>query len=238
MGVNHGRAYIFVAEQLLNGTDVVATFKKMGGETVAKGMTAGGFAHAGLPNGVFNGILQIFLRQVMAPDRTRARVAGGFGSRKNVLPHPGALRIRIFAPEGMRQVHGASTLLKVQPMLGLDTGEMNAKRRPKATRQKSATVFPAFPANGDLVVTEIDVFHPQTNCFHKAKSGAIKELGQKTVILLNVRENSARFGGSENDRQFRWPTNPLDSGNEIQFPVENLLIEEEQCAQSLILSGS
>jgi hypothetical protein len=36
MGVNHGRAHIFVAQQFLDGTDIIAVLQKMGGKTVAQ----------------------------------------------------------------------------------------------------------------------------------------------------------------------------------------------------------
>ena len=36
MGVNHGRAYVFVPEKLLNGSDVVACFKQVGGKRTSE----------------------------------------------------------------------------------------------------------------------------------------------------------------------------------------------------------
>ena len=43
MGVDHGGFDIFVAEQFLNGADVVAVLEQMGGKRVAEGMTTDGF---------------------------------------------------------------------------------------------------------------------------------------------------------------------------------------------------
>ena len=43
VGVNHGGADIFVAQELLNGANVVARLQKVGGETVSKRMNAGRF---------------------------------------------------------------------------------------------------------------------------------------------------------------------------------------------------
>lgn len=43
MRVNHGGSDIFVTEQLLNRTNIVAVFKQMGGETVSPRKS---YAHA------------------------------------------------------------------------------------------------------------------------------------------------------------------------------------------------
>jgi hypothetical protein len=43
VGVDHGGGYVAVAEEFLDGADVVAGFKKVGGETVAEGVRADGF---------------------------------------------------------------------------------------------------------------------------------------------------------------------------------------------------
>ena len=47
MGVDHGGFYVAVAQEFLDGADVVAAFKKMGGEAVAEGVAAGAFGHSG-----------------------------------------------------------------------------------------------------------------------------------------------------------------------------------------------
>src|SRR5262249_60263812 len=45
--VDHGRFHAGVAQQLLNGSDVVSVFKKVRGETVAKGVAARRLGDAG-----------------------------------------------------------------------------------------------------------------------------------------------------------------------------------------------
>jgi hypothetical protein len=44
MGVDHGRFHAGVAEEFLNGANVVARFEQTGGEIVAQGMDGGAFA--------------------------------------------------------------------------------------------------------------------------------------------------------------------------------------------------
>ena len=43
-------------------------------------------------------------------------------------------------------------------------------------RQYSDAVFESFPiTNDDLVLSEINIFNPQTNGFHKAKAAAVEQ---------------------------------------------------------------
>jgi hypothetical protein len=68
MGIDHGRAEVLVAEQFLNGTDIVAGFEEVGGEAVAEGMTAGGFRDAGGADCGGDGALQGVLVDVVSAD--------------------------------------------------------------------------------------------------------------------------------------------------------------------------
>ena len=52
-----------------------------------------------------------------------------------------------------------------------------------------------------------------------------------------MRQNGARFGRRENDRQFCRTGDPLDVINEIEFSIEHLLVKKQQRAEGLILSG-
>ena len=46
MGVDHGSGHVAVAEQLLDGPDIVAMFKEVGGKGVSEGMAGGGLGDA------------------------------------------------------------------------------------------------------------------------------------------------------------------------------------------------
>jgi hypothetical protein len=41
MGVDHGRSYLFMAQKLLYGSDIVSILQQMGGEGMAKCVTTG-----------------------------------------------------------------------------------------------------------------------------------------------------------------------------------------------------
>ena len=46
VGVNHRRGNVLVPKQILNGTDIVATFKQVRGKAVSERVTARGFCNA------------------------------------------------------------------------------------------------------------------------------------------------------------------------------------------------
>jgi hypothetical protein len=52
-----------------------------------------------------------------------------------------------------------------------------------------------------------------------------------------LRENSAGFVGREYDGELCWPRDALNVVDEIQLSLEHLLVQKEQRAESLILSG-
>lgn len=56
--IDHRRADIVVAEELLNGADVVAVLEEVRGEGVTERMARGGFREAGSPDGIFDSALE------------------------------------------------------------------------------------------------------------------------------------------------------------------------------------
>ena len=70
VGIDHGGADIFVAEEFLDGANVVAVFEEMGGERVAEGVATGLFINTGQLDGLFDGTLQNRLMQVMTANVT------------------------------------------------------------------------------------------------------------------------------------------------------------------------
>jgi hypothetical protein len=54
-----------MSEELLHRANIVPAIEQVRGEAMAKGVAAGGLGHAGFPHGDFNGILKIFLLNMM-----------------------------------------------------------------------------------------------------------------------------------------------------------------------------
>lgn len=65
VGVDHGRRHVAVAEELLDGADVVTALQQVGGEGVAKGMATGTLVDASRADGAGHGSLHVRLMGVM-----------------------------------------------------------------------------------------------------------------------------------------------------------------------------
>ena len=74
MGVDHRRADILVAEQLLDGANVIARLQEMCGERVAECVRGGGLVDTGISDGLCNGPLDGLLVDVMAAGSGRSRI--------------------------------------------------------------------------------------------------------------------------------------------------------------------
>ncbi len=66
VGVDHGRGYVAVAEEFLDGSDVVAGLEQVGGEGVSERVARRGHADSGSSHGVLHGPLQDRFVQVVA----------------------------------------------------------------------------------------------------------------------------------------------------------------------------
>ncbi len=50
-------------------------------------------------------------------------------------------------------------------------------------------------------------------------------------------QDRSRFGFAKDHRESSWTANSLDAVDELEFAIEDLLVKEEQCVESLVLSG-
>ena len=116
MGVNHGGRDVFVAEQLLNRTDVVAVFKQMRGEAVSEGMAACRFSDSGCSDCQFDRVLKVLFGDVMPPQIARARIEGRLCGGKEILPDEVAGGIGIFSFQRKRQINFAAAAGEILSM--------------------------------------------------------------------------------------------------------------------------
>jgi len=73
VGIDHGRLDVLVAQQFLDGTDVVMVFQQVGGEGVSEGVAGHALFQAGGTCRLPDGALQTTFVEVMA-----ARLAGAW----------------------------------------------------------------------------------------------------------------------------------------------------------------
>jgi hypothetical protein len=150
VGVDHRRLHALVAEELLDGPDVVAVHQEVGGEGVAEGMAGRRLDEAGGPERVVEGLLaapvvevitvgstgrppSCRLRCVSGPEGRRDR-ARGFSPGAGATPPSGVPEGRREPPAGRCREVGDVRLSSFQPdssrhRTALDAGERRAIRR-------------------------------------------------------------------------------------------------------------
>jgi len=120
MGVDHSGFDVGVAEEFLDGANVVAVLQEVGGEAVAEGVGADALGDAGELGGFVNGFLHAVFVQMVAALRPTAGVGGEPVGGENVLPEPVAAGVGVFAFQGVGQIHGTESLFQVMivPLMG------------------------------------------------------------------------------------------------------------------------
>ncbi len=88
VSVDHGGADVFVAEEFLHGANVVAVLQQMRSEAVTEGVAAGGFVSAGGAHGDFDGVLEVFLEEVMTAGCAASRIDAELCGREDPLARP------------------------------------------------------------------------------------------------------------------------------------------------------
>jgi hypothetical protein len=104
MRVNHGRLQVFVAQKILNCSNIIPVPYQVRREGMAEGMAGGRAAYLGIPDGLLDGSLDDRLVQVMTPLDFRTRVAAEAVGRESPLPAPFPAGRRILPLESARHV--------------------------------------------------------------------------------------------------------------------------------------
>src|SRR2546423_7317107 len=116
-----------MAQEFLNGTNVLTAFKQMGSKTVAKCVAARGFGNRGTTNRCLDRVLQVPFGDVVSSQAPRARIGRDFGGGKNVLPNPSALGAGIFARESGRKIDAAGAIRQISFVQMPNCFEMEAE---------------------------------------------------------------------------------------------------------------
>ena len=113
-----------MAEQLLNGADVVTVFEQVSGERVAERVAAGGLADFGLTESLLDRALDDGLVQMMAAtlaaDAVHIMTRGG----EDPLPAELAPGVRILSRERIGEGHPAGAVLQIGAVLAADDVEL------------------------------------------------------------------------------------------------------------------
>ena len=187
VGVDHGGFYIFVTEQFLDGANVVSALEKMGGKRMTQGMRGDVLVDLCLAGGFTNGSLDDRFMDVMAARDARAFVLGKFRCRKEVLPDPFPVCVRVLLFESHGQMNCPKAIQQVSLVDEVYLFEMQAEGFDERIGQDGeAIVLPFSVADDDLVVVEVDIFDAQAQGFHDAQSASVHDLGDELRCACKV----------------------------------------------------
>ena len=239
MGVDLGGFHVAVAEEFLDGADIVAVFDEVGREGVAKGVAAYPFGDAGFEDGLVDGALEDRFVHMVAALGAGLGVAPAALLREHPLPGPFGSAVGVFKEEGFGEGNPAESVGEIAVMDLLDGPEMFAERRLEGFGEHRRSILRAFSAaDHDLVTIEIDVLNAEVQAFTEAETGAVHELRGEPRIGFEMGQHRADFVAAHHDRQ---PDRFLraDDAPEIAYrATEDGAIEEEQGRERLVLGRS
>ncbi len=151
MGVDHGGFDVAVAQEFLDGADVVAGFEEVGGEAVAEGVGCGHFGDSGLEEGGVEGFLDDGGVKVMAAFLLGVAIVPEVFLGEEPLPFDFGVGVGVFVVEGVGQADGAYAVGEVDLVLEFEFLDVCADGEFEAVWEHDAAVFVAFSAaDGDL----------------------------------------------------------------------------------------
>jgi hypothetical protein len=238
VGVDHGGADIGVAEEFLDGADVVAVLEEVGGEGVAEGVAVDALLDFGLAGGVGDGFLEGVLVAVVAAGEAGAGVDGEAGGGEGVLPLPVAACVGEFAGERFGEVDLSVAGGEVLVVEDADLGEMGLEGGQEAFGEEGESVFAAFAfSDDDLFAVEVDVFDAQAAAFEEPESAAVEEFGHESVGSAHGGEDVLGLLGGEDDGESPGAAGGAEFAEVSEGPVEDMIIEEGEAVEGDVVGG-
>ena len=140
VGIDHGGADVLVAEEGLDGADVVTGFEEMGGEAMAEGVATGVLEDAGGMDGPLDGLLEGGFGDVMSADDARRGLTARRPEGKRYC-QPGCRSASgILLGEGMGEMNSSVALAEVGLMQGEDVLDLASERFDGGGGEEGGTV--------------------------------------------------------------------------------------------------
>ena len=165
-----------MAQEFLDGSNIVAGLQKVRRETVAQGVRRARFVDASTPGGARDGTLHRLLGQVMAPDHARPGVHRARLTGEHVLPPPSSPGFGVLGVQRIGHVHLAISRVEIRLMHLLGFAQALLQWLDQVLREHRDTVFAAFPLpDHNFASFKINILHPQAQALHQAHACAIQQ---------------------------------------------------------------
>jgi len=173
--VDHGRADVLVAQELLDRADVVTALQQVRRERMAQGVGARHFGDPSSANRRAHGALDDSFVQMVTAALAGLAIDVGAGGGEDPLPGPLTRGGRVLARNGVRKRDEAAAATPVIGVLGAPCRQLAAQRFSQYPRQDRAPIFlPFSPSHDQLSVFEVDVLHPKLQGLEQPHAGAVE----------------------------------------------------------------
>jgi len=237
VGVGHSGFEVFVADEFLDGADVVAGFQEVDGEGVAEGGAGDGFGDAGQLGCFSDGSLGAAFAEVVAAGFAGAGVNGEVAGGEDVLPGPVAVGVGVSASECGREVDVAVARFQVALVDHSDAAQVFSKGLDEAFREYGdAGYFSGGVAHVDLAMVEVEVPDAEAQAFDQPEAGAEYEFDDELVDAGEGGDHCHGFFSGEDDGQSSGVFGS-DGGDGAGVYGEYFAVEEEDGGEGLVLGG-
>jgi hypothetical protein len=200
VGVDHGDGDVAVAEELLDGADVVAGFEEVGGEGVPEAVGGDVLGDPGEGRAQLDGSLDDGLVEVVAAGLSGAGVKVGAGRGEEPLPGPRAGGVRVLEVESVGELDVSRSVAEVGLVLGVDLAQVRAELGDETRREGGDAVPSAFAVSEeDLAAVEVEVLDSKGGALEEAKSRSIEERGDEARSSVHLVEERGDLFGREHD---------------------------------------
>ncbi len=236
VGVDHRRADVLMAEQFLDGADIVAVFEEVGGERVAEGMAGDPFLNFGLTGGGADRFLERAAADVVAASDAGARVLGQPDRGEDILPDPFPAGPGVLPVEGGRQEDMAEPKRQVRFVAAFRHDQVFLEGGVQCLGQHRDPVLGAFAiADHDQGLGEIQVFDPEADTFGEAQAAAVEQLAHQLIGEGEEAEDGFDFIFGEHCGQAFGAFSAQRVEGQLDLQQEHFLVEEEEGAEGLVL---
>jgi hypothetical protein len=226
-----------MARQFLDGTNVAAVFEEMRRERVAEGVQRGSLRNPGAVHGRFDDALKYRFAEMMSSELSSSTVTVRPCRGEYPLPNPLSPRIRVLARERVRKLDPAGAVPQIAPMLFTSLSEVAAQVAFDCRWQHRHPIVALGATDDNLIGGEVDVLDAEATALKQAQSGAIEERGHQARHAFQLPQDCQHFVTRQNHRQPLRAFRAHDAIEPGDLQLEHVPIEEQQCAQRLVLGG-
>jgi hypothetical protein len=238
VSVDHGGPHVLVSEQRLEGTDVRARFKEVGGEAVTQRRAGPPLVELRRPRRLVDGLLHRGLVQVVENGPARRWVGAGPRGRKQVLPRKRRRRVGHLGAESVRQIDLTAAGCEFGLVSPLHLVELRLQAVAGPRRQKcSAVVTCLAAADHDLAAFEVHVLDLYGEAFEQAEAATVKDLPDEPERGFELIEEGEDVAAREDRRQVVGALRTLKPFQGGPFQAEHTPVQEDEGAEGLVLGG-